>query len=634
MDPYGPTGGGFTLDDPVLSLLDSGIPLDFGTPAYPYDITPYVRSFQTERGASSELDKVEAGTATIVLDNRDGQFTPFNLSSSFYPYILPMRRMRIRAKWGTFAPEMLPGMQLRLDASAITGLSDGTAVSSWADSSGNGRNATQATGTRQPIYRTTVVNGQPIVRFDGVDDYMTVADVDALDAVQFTLFVVAKARVNLSDNSPLEKWAAGSGYPYVLRYYDDTGTKKVRLAVYDGTNNPTASGAITQTNWNVITARRSTAEDDLQIFANGSLLEKSSDSTTGAVSNADALFVGARGGSPAGNYFDGDIAEIILYDRPLTVNDRQQVEGYLKFKYGLSGTAQSRIYEVFTGFVEEWPYAFPNEADSTVTVQLVDGFDLLAEAAVSGDFPSQSSGARVSAILAAVSWPGGTSIGTGTVTVPAVTLDGAMALEHIQAVEFAEQGRFFIDHSGMATFIARDGTVTPNLADRTWADDGSGMTYTQNVAPKFGRQNIRNDIRITRPGGAEQLASDLTSRHDYGIRSFIQDAQVSTDAEALALAERLLLAYGQPTTRIESITDLAMRHDFWDRVLSRELIDVVKIIESRLGLTQASAIQRIAHESDGESWTVSLNISPITVESYARLDDAAFRLDDNFILGR
>ncbi len=49
---------------------------------------------------------------------------------------------------------------------------DGNAVSQWDDGSGNGRHATQGTGTKQPIYRASVaaLNNKPAVEFDGSDD--------------------------------------------------------------------------------------------------------------------------------------------------------------------------------------------------------------------------------------------------------------------------------------------------------------------------------------------------------------------------------------------------------------------------------------------------------------------------------
>ncbi|MCK5787564.1 MAG: hypothetical protein KAH32_01005, partial [Chlamydiia bacterium] len=49
--------------------------------------------------------------------------------------------------------------------------SDGTSVTSWTDRSGNSNNASQAAAANKPIYKTSIVNGHGVVRFDGTDDY-------------------------------------------------------------------------------------------------------------------------------------------------------------------------------------------------------------------------------------------------------------------------------------------------------------------------------------------------------------------------------------------------------------------------------------------------------------------------------
>jgi hypothetical protein len=92
---------GFILDHPTKSLLDAGNFLDRATSiSWDEDITEWVRSGSTSRGASRELERTEAGTGHLVLDNRDGRFTPFLPSGAYYPDILPLKRIRIRASWG------------------------------------------------------------------------------------------------------------------------------------------------------------------------------------------------------------------------------------------------------------------------------------------------------------------------------------------------------------------------------------------------------------------------------------------------------------------------------------------------------------------------------------------------------
>jgi len=62
------------------------------------------------------------------------------------------------------APPVTSGLKLHLDASALTGLTDGQTVTTWTDVSGSGNNAT-AIGSAA-TYQTGALNGQPVVRFN------------------------------------------------------------------------------------------------------------------------------------------------------------------------------------------------------------------------------------------------------------------------------------------------------------------------------------------------------------------------------------------------------------------------------------------------------------------------------------
>lgn len=52
------------------------------------------------------------------------------------------------------------------DARYISGLTDGSSVSSWTSRTGS-NNLSQATAANQPTYKTGIRGGQPVVRFDG-----------------------------------------------------------------------------------------------------------------------------------------------------------------------------------------------------------------------------------------------------------------------------------------------------------------------------------------------------------------------------------------------------------------------------------------------------------------------------------
>jgi hypothetical protein len=77
----------------------------------------------------------------------------------------------MRARQRHFNPKDA-GADLVLDARYIN-QSDNTAVSSWADRSGNAYNADQATASNQPTFRTAQQGGNGGVDFDGNNDFLT-----------------------------------------------------------------------------------------------------------------------------------------------------------------------------------------------------------------------------------------------------------------------------------------------------------------------------------------------------------------------------------------------------------------------------------------------------------------------------
>jgi hypothetical protein len=86
---------------PVLLLdinWDDNPTIEFPPTGYT-DVSHRVRAFSTQRGSNNFVDRVEAGTGTVVVDNRDGLF---NFTQ---PGRLLMRRARLRAFFdGTYYP--------------------------------------------------------------------------------------------------------------------------------------------------------------------------------------------------------------------------------------------------------------------------------------------------------------------------------------------------------------------------------------------------------------------------------------------------------------------------------------------------------------------------------------------------
>lgn len=95
--PAGTVGGVSELPSVTVEIAFATDP-GATTPVWT-NVTPTVRSVSIRRGRQHELDRVEAGTASITLHDVDGRYSPQNIAGPYYPNVLPMRRIRVR---GTF----------------------------------------------------------------------------------------------------------------------------------------------------------------------------------------------------------------------------------------------------------------------------------------------------------------------------------------------------------------------------------------------------------------------------------------------------------------------------------------------------------------------------------------------------
>ena len=107
------------------------------------------------------------------------------------------------------------------------GLTDGTAVSSWTDKSGNSRTLSQATGVSQPLMQTggNGINGLPAVLFDGSNDGMkATATTGLLNNVSgATIWWIGK---NIDTGTGIDRHAM-----FISTPTSGTGRAYVRLAV-------------------------------------------------------------------------------------------------------------------------------------------------------------------------------------------------------------------------------------------------------------------------------------------------------------------------------------------------------------------------------------------------------------------
>jgi hypothetical protein len=231
------------------------------------------------------------GAKTISVTNNRGLTNPASLS-----YMAVVN------------PTTIAGLQLWLKADSLA-LSDGTAISTWSDSSSNANNATAA-GAARPTFKTAIVNGKPIVRTNvGVPTLMGLTSTIG-GAAPWTFFVVMKAAAS----TELYSLFASGGQPVAMR---ETGTGFLLCEDAGGTSEVANSwtGA-----FHVFTSQ-SVAAAYPSIWVDGVL------QVTTPVAGAAAPAFGQVA------YGTGDIAEMLFYNLDLSTTDRQSLESYLKSKY-------------------------------------------------------------------------------------------------------------------------------------------------------------------------------------------------------------------------------------------------------------------------------------------------------------
>lgn len=92
-----------------------------------------------------------------------------------------------------FTPKSISGLLLWLRADLGTNTTtNGVAVTTWNDQSGNGNNGSQGTAANQPTYVTNSQNGQPGIHFDGSNDFIAGSLGGNPTCEPFSIYAVSK----------------------------------------------------------------------------------------------------------------------------------------------------------------------------------------------------------------------------------------------------------------------------------------------------------------------------------------------------------------------------------------------------------------------------------------------------------
>jgi hypothetical protein len=91
----------FTIGDAKNGVLGTGTLADSAVPLPIVDLTPNVRNITIDNGRNIQSDTYQAGTAVIRIIDPTSQWNPQNVNSEFYPYLVPLRKIRVSATTAT-----------------------------------------------------------------------------------------------------------------------------------------------------------------------------------------------------------------------------------------------------------------------------------------------------------------------------------------------------------------------------------------------------------------------------------------------------------------------------------------------------------------------------------------------------
>ena len=230
-----------------------------------------------------------------------------------------------------FNPQAIPGCCVWLDAADPASfnsgtITNGTTITQWNDKSGVGQSITVA-GT--PVWNSTTLNSSPSVnltngRFSGIFT-------NTLSNFTSTAFIITSLNSYPTGGYPclaFQNTPSGS----FLRVLDYAGAFRYYNFLTGGFGLSTTASLTTPFLWST-TYNGSTSA---YLYYNGSNTANSTAASSPGC-NAAYFYLGTEPGDiPGVNSWPGYVSEVVVYTSVLTQTQRQQVEGYLAQKWGLT----------------------------------------------------------------------------------------------------------------------------------------------------------------------------------------------------------------------------------------------------------------------------------------------------------
>ncbi len=236
-------------------------------------------------------------------------------------------------------PTTIPGLTAWFSADALE-LVDGATVDVW-----NNNNSSYpmelvapTDGRYRPTLAENAINDKPAVRFNGTNQYLNGGNVLNIGNEGQSIFVITKANNNANNRTLFAKAANGTTQ-FTQNKYAVRCTTLNRL-YFEYTDLQTYRSQLSETleGYAIISTAVNARDGAVSFFVNSKKVDEFMTRQNHVFnSNFDFLlgaYNNAAGTTAQGStYFNGDIAEMIVYNSTLTQQERQSVDNYLRLKY-------------------------------------------------------------------------------------------------------------------------------------------------------------------------------------------------------------------------------------------------------------------------------------------------------------
>ena len=280
-------------------------------------------------------------------------------------------------------PTQVDGCVLWLDADDKEAIVESSgAVSTWLDKSGNGNHASQSTGTKQPAYSDNGMNGRGIITFDASTyDTLNAGDSSTIDvAGSITIITASRIADDIASGSDINTVHKDNQYSCriqdvengTITWADSQSWSYANFGFHSAGLYPSKTAIVTQ-------MRDSSIATECSGYVNGKQVYNKSHGSGDITTTGYDCYIGSY--NNGGGWWDGQINEVLIYNRALSDTERQSIEYYLSRKWAipLKGKVTTNLADgVNTTISDSGPvevthnntFYFPNSDDDNCDIRL------------------------------------------------------------------------------------------------------------------------------------------------------------------------------------------------------------------------------------------------------------------------